>query len=338
MQIGRVADPGAEWDRYVESRPGACLGHAAAWARVLRGGYGIEPVYLAARNEQGSIQGVLPLARFRSLGGRRALVSLPFVDSAGLLADDAGTERALLEAALAEGMPLELRQRLAPGTAAGAGARVDLFLPLGGGCEARWRALPAKVRNQTRKASKQGLTLAPAAADAIGAFHRLHCTGMRELGSPPHAEPFLRAVTEEFGERARVLLAVDGERPVGGLVAIRYASAVTIPWASALRSERSRCPHHLVYWEALRWAEEVGATELDFGRSPPGSGTWRFKRGWGAVERPLQWTRFERDGAASPAASSSDSALLQALGRMWRWLPPAMCDRLGPALRRRIAS
>jgi hypothetical protein len=279
------------------------------------------------------------LARFRSLGGRRALVSLPFVDSAGLLADDAAAERALLDAALAEGIPLELRQRWpVPGTPAPANSRVDLFLPLGGGPEARWRALPAKVRNQARKALKQGLALAPASADLVGAFHRLHCAGMRELGSPPHAEPFLRAVVEGFGERARVLIAVDGERPIGGLVAIRYASAVTIPWASALQAERSRCPHQLVYWEALRWAEEVGAAELDFGRSPPGSGTWRFKRGWGALERPLHWTRFERDGAASPAASSGDSALLQALARMWRWLPATMCDRLGPALRRRIAS
>lgn len=341
MRIGRVDDPGAEWDRYVESRPGACLGHAAAWARALRDGYGIEPVYLAARDEESAIRGVLPLARFRSLGGRRALVSLPFVDSAGLLADDPAVEAALLDAALAlaDGAPLELRQRRpAPGTPPGEGARVDLYLPLGGGPEARWRALPAKVRNQTRKATRQGLALAPDSADRLGAFHRLHCAGMRELGSPPHAESFLRAVVEAFGERARVLVAVDGARAIGGLVAIRYASAVSVPWASALRAERSRCPHQLVYWEAIRWAEQGGAAELDFGRSPRDGGTWRFKRGWGALERPLHWTRFERGGAAARAGSSGDSALLQALGRMWRWLPPTMCDRLGPALRRRIAS
>jgi len=113
---------------------------------------------------------------------------------------------------------------------------------------------------------------------------------------------------------------------------------VTVPWASSLRAERSRCANQLVYWEALRWAEESGAAELDFGRSPEGSGTHRFKRGWGALERPLYWTRIERDGAVSHAASSGDSTLLQTLGRVWRRLPPTMCDRWGPALRRRIAS
>jgi hypothetical protein len=113
---------------------------------------------------------------------------------------------------------------------------------------------------------------------------------------------------------------------------------VTVPWASALRAERSRCPHQLVYWEAMRWAEESGAREFDFGRSPRSSGTWQFKRGWGALERALHWTRFERDGAASLAVSGGDSTLLQALARLWRWLPPTMCDRLGPVLRRRIAS
>lgn len=339
VRIERVADPGPDWDDYVESRPGASLGHAAAWSRALRDGYGIETAYLCARNGTGTIRGVLPLAWFRSLAGRRDLVSLPFLDAAGLLADDPAAERALLDAALALGLEVELRQRTPlTSVAVDAGSRVDLHLPLGGGPDVRWQALPAKVRNQTRKATKQGLSLAPAGADAVGAFHRLHCAGMRELGTPPHAERFLRAVADAFGDRARVVIANDGARPVAGLVAIRFAGAVTVPWASTLRSDVSRCPTQLVYWEALRWAEETGAAEFDFGRSPRESGTWRFKRGWGAEERPLYWMRFDRSGAVSVASSSGDSTLLQALGRVWRRLPPAMCERWGPALRRRIAS
>ena len=339
MRTECVGDPGAEWDRYVESRSDGTLGHAAAWSRALRAGYGIETVYLQARDESGAIRGVLPLAWFRSLAGRRGLVSLPFVDAAGVLADDASAERALLDAALAFGHELELRQRTPlSAVPVGPGPRVDLHLPIGGGPEACWRALPAKVRNQTRKATKQGLTLASDDRDLVGAFHRLHCAGMRELGTPPHSERFLRAVAEAFGTRARAVIASDGGRPVGGLVAIHFASAVTIPWASTLRSEQSRCPNQLVYWEALRWAEETGAKEFDFGRSPRDSGTWRFKRGWGALERPLYWIRFDRAGAASVAGSSGDSALLQALGRVWSRLPPGMCERWGPALRQRIAS
>jgi FemAB-related protein (PEP-CTERM system-associated) len=339
VRVERVEDPGKDWDDYVESRPGASLGHAAAWARALREGYGIGTVYLRARDDTGAVRGVLPLAHFRGLSGRRELVSLPFLDAAGLLADDEAAERALLAAARGLGLPFELRQRTPlASVAVGAGSRVDLHLPLGGGPEARWAALPAKVRNQTRKATKQGLALAVPTPDAAGAFHRLHCAGMHALGTPPHAERFLRAVLAAFGERARVLLATDAGRPVAGLVAIRFAGAVTVPWASTLRAEASRCPTQLVYWEALRWAEETGASEFDFGRSPRDSGTWRFNRGWGATERPLYWVRFDRTGAPSVAASSGDSRALQTLGAVWRRLPPRLCAGVGPTLRRRISS
>jgi FemAB-related protein (PEP-CTERM system-associated) len=295
-------------------------------------------VYLAARNADGTIRGVLPLARFRSLGGRQTLVSLPFLDAAGVLADGAEAEQALVEAAQALGLPLELRQRRPlAATPLAASSRVDLFLPLAGDPVARWHALPGKVRNQARKAQKH-CELAPPDADAVASFHRLHCAGMRELGTPPHSERFLRAVVDAFGARARVLIALREGRPIGGLIAIRYAAAVTVPWASSPRADVSHCPNHLVYWEALRWGEETGAAEFDFGRSPVGGGTYGFKRGWGASDRPLYWLRLEPGGRASVAASSGDSALLERLGRVWSRLPPVVCDRLGPVLRRRIAS
>ena len=100
MRIAEIADPGPEWDAFVEAQPAGQLGHASAWARVVREAYGLTPVYLEARNEDGAIAGVLPLVRFRGLGGGLELISMPFLDSAGVLAQDAASEQALLDAAL----------------------------------------------------------------------------------------------------------------------------------------------------------------------------------------------------------------------------------------------
>jgi serine/alanine adding enzyme len=100
MRVAVIADPGPEWDAFVEAEPGGQLGHAAAWARVVREAYGLTPVYLEARNEQGAITGVLPLVRFRGLGAKLELVSMPFLDSGGVLARDTATGQALLDAAL----------------------------------------------------------------------------------------------------------------------------------------------------------------------------------------------------------------------------------------------
>jgi predicted N-acyltransferase len=161
---------------------------------------------------------------------------------------------------------------------------------------------------------------------------------MRDLGSPVHSARFFSAAAEAFGDRLRIVVTRLGDRPVGGLVAIDFAGAVTVPWASTLREERRRCPNNQIYWEALRWAIERGAREFDFGRSPIGGGTYRFKRGWGAEERPLAWRRLNCAGDRLSPKSAGDSALLRGLSTIWSRLPVWVTTRLGPPLRRRISS
>lgn len=345
MRVDRVAEPGAEWDEFVAAMPGGTLAHASAWASVVRDAYRLAPCYLAARDAAGALAGILPLVRFRTLTGARELVSMPFHDTGGILARDPEAEIALREAALAEARAwgaraLELRQPgpLLAGPESPPGDRVDLVLPLPSGEEALWKGLSAKVRNQTRKASREGLTLAEERApDLVTRFYAPFTVNMRDLGSPVHGLAFYRAIAHRFGAAVRFVVAQDGTRPVGGLVAFRYAGLVSVPWASTLRAERARCPNNLIYWEALRWAVAGGARAFDFGRSPPGSGTHRFKVGWGAEERPLPWLRLDpRTGGVLPGGSGAGGALRR-LTEVWSRLPVVVASRLGPLLRRRLS-
>ncbi len=344
MRVVVAADPGPEWDSFVEAEPAGQLGHASAWARVVREAYGLAPIYLEARNEQGGIAGVLPLVRFRNLRGRLELVSMPFLDSAGILARDPATRRALLDAALElakeqRASALELREIAVPGAEEPEQTRVDLVLALESDEDAQWRSLRAKVRNQTRKATSEGLSIAPSDdARLLEAFYQPFCRNMRDLGSPVHSERFFAVASEAFGDRLRFIATRLGNKSVGGLVAIRFAGAVSVPWASTLREERARCPNNQIYWEALRWAIQLGMREFDFGRSPIGGGTYRFKLGWGAKERPLAWRRFSPSGDRLAASAAGDSAMLRRLSAVWARLPVPVTARLGPWLRRRISS
>jgi FemAB-related protein (PEP-CTERM system-associated) len=344
VRIERLVSPGSEWDAFVEAQPGATLAHAAVWASVLRRAYRLHPVYLVARAAGGAIRGVLPLVRFRTLRGRRELVSLPFHDTGGVLADAPEAARALLEAALdlareAEASALELRQREPLLDLPSAPLdRVDLVLDLEPDEEAQWQALPAKVRNQTRKATREGLRLLPGGAELAPAFFAPFASNMRDLGSPVHGLAFFAAMAEAFGSRLRFFVAGDGARPVGGLVAIHFAGTVTVPWASTLRAERSRCPNNLIYWEAIRWSVSLRAREFDFGRSPIEAGTYRFKKGWGARERPLAWLRLDRDGSPLPIESVSEEPVLRRLSELWQRLPVEVTRWLGPRIRRHLAN
>jgi len=353
MQVERVSDPGTEWDAYAEAHPGVCVGHAAAWASVMRESYGLEPHYLAARSPTAELAGVLPLVRFPTPLRSAELISLPYLDAAGILASDLEAEAALRVAALelADSLAaraLELRQprplcagvdQPANGGGEAGSGRVNLVLKLECDEESQWKALRAKVRNQTRKAEREDLEIAEGTSDELLAdFYGPFQVNMRDLGSPVHARAFFRCAARHFGARLRFVVARLGDRPVGGLVAIRYGNAVSVPWASTLRSERRRCPNNLIYWEALRWAIRQGAQEFDFGRSPQGSGTHRFKLGWGAREESLAWLRQRPDGSPIPMTVSNPGALLQRLSRLWTRLPVPVAGALGPRIRRYLSN
>nr|NJM03195.1 hypothetical protein [Desulfobacula sp.] len=66
--------------------------HLFNWSRVIEETYGHRPVYLAAvrpvQTGNPGICGILPLFRFKTLVNGLRLVSVPFFDTAGILARD----------------------------------------------------------------------------------------------------------------------------------------------------------------------------------------------------------------------------------------------------------
>ncbi len=345
MLIEHVIRPADEWDEFAESHPEVRLGHAAAWASVLSDAYGLESRYLAARDDRGELCGILPLVLFRSRpAGRKRLISLPYLDGAGILALDADVADRLLEHALQFASSqhldgLELRSSASssdlPKEQDGMN-RVNLVLRLEQDSDAQWKALRAKVRNQTRKAEREGLELMNGEpAGLLAAFLEPFRVNMRDLGSPVHSQAFFRSAANHFGDRLRFIVTQHDGRPVGGLVAIRFGNRVAVPWASTLRSERKRCPNNQIYWDAINWAVETGAKEFDFGRSPRDGGTYRFKKGWGAVEEPLDWRRFDSNGSSLPPPQrpAGPSPVLELLSRLWTRLPVPIASWLGARIR-----
>jgi len=325
------------WQHAVSGLAHATLAHAPEWRTVIRNAYGHEPLYLVATDDEGRT-GALPAFLVRRPLVGSVAVSMPFLDAGGPCAGSSAIAQALVRRLVEEASRLHatsVDMRCAdelPLESAPMGHKVNMTLELTSDADRLWRQLDGSVRNQVRKAERNGLSIEFGGAEKLDAFHAIFAVRMHDLGSPVHSRGFFDAVFRSFGNRARVTIVRKGTTPVGGLIALAHNDTVTVPWASCLPEYFSLCSNMLLYWETIRSACSEGYARFDFGRSTRGSGTYRFKRQWGAVESPLYW--YSIPIGAGKGHATGDGATAARLVGLWKRLPLSVTRRLGPHVRR----
>jgi len=341
IEVGEAGEHDAcEWDAFVQGHSSATVYHLWPWRRVFEEVFGHRTVYLIARRG-GVVAGILPLVRFDTWLFGRFMVSLPFVNYGGVVASDDVVARALLDAARAQAQHararhVELRdvRRRFPELPARS-HKVAMLLRLRSSEAEQWDGLDRKVRNQVRKAERSGLVASIGGRELVPDFYDVFAENMRDLGTPVYSRRLFEAVIDALPTVARVLVVRHGGRSVAGGIAISWRGRIEVPWASSLGTYRVMCPNNLLYWTAIRHAIESGCDTLDFGRSTPDSGTFHFKRQWGAEALPLFWEYVLMDGATLPDQSPSNPKFHMAV-EAWKRLPLAATNVLGPHIVRAI--
>ncbi len=337
--VREETDPSA-WDRYVDAHPQATQYHRWVWGRVVEESFGHRTHYLSARRG-GRIVGLLPLVLMRSRLFGTFLVSVPFFNYGGLLSDGPEVDRDLLAAAEEIGRRegasfIELRHSENKGCLVHTREhKVTMLLELERDQARQWGAIGAKVRNQVRKAEKSGLVASTGGSELLDEFYEIFSVNMRDLGTPVYAKRFFATMAARVGDAFRAVVVRHRERPVAAGFLLRFRDRLEIPWASSLRRYNALCPNNLLYWTALRWAVEQGVRQFDFGRSTPGSGTYRFKEQWGAKPVQLYWQYALLRGTDLPHLSPDNARYRLAIA-IWRRLPLGLTRWLGPRLVRNL--
>ncbi len=322
------------WDRYVAAHPQATQYHRWLWRRVVEQSFGHRTYYLSAR-QTGQVVGLLPLVLMRSRLFGRFLVSLPFFNYGGLLCDRPEVETDLLRAAEEIGRSahvgfIEFRHSEKKACLARTKEhKVTMLLDLKSHPKSQWEALGAKVRNQIRKAEKSNLAATVGGPELLDDFYHVFSVNMRDLGTPVYSKQFFATMAAHVGDAFRAVVVRHHEHPVAAAFLLRFRDRLEIPWASSVRQYNAFCPNNLLYWEALQWAVRHGVKWFDFGRSTPGSGTYRFKEQWGARPVQLYWQYSLPDGSRLPHLSPENRKYRLAAG-LWRRLPIRLTRWLGP--------
>jgi len=334
MQIRQATDADrTAWDDFVLRHAEGTAYQLFAWQEAVGRAYGFRGAYLLAHHGA-TVCGILPLVDFRVPFVGRTLISLPYCDAGGVLADSEGVARALLAQAkvLAQkhgaGIQIRALQPL-PAATGNLTDKVRMVLELPTSSDQLLASLEAKVRSQVKKPVRDGLSVKLGTEELINDFYQVFAENMRDLGSPVHSRQWIEAIVAAYGERVRVAVVYtpDGTPSAAGVVLI-HPTTMSIPWASSLRRYNHLNPNMLLYWIFLSLAIDSGCKQFDFGRSTPGEGTYRFKEQWGARPQPLYWHDLAKNGwQAGTAANREDApgrhAARQRAAEFWRRMPLA---------------
>ncbi len=328
------------WDAYVWNHPQGVAYHQFAWGQAVKNAYRFEPVYLIA--EMGSeIVGVFPFIRLKVPLLGSSLVSLPYCDLGGVLAnnDSVASELTNFTLSLADrnnDKKVELRRSAQAGEMSGS-SKVRMILNLPNSSEELMEGFKAKLRSQVKKPTKDGLMAELGGSELLNDFYQVMAINMRDLGSPVHSRHWFEEVASQYGENSRIGIVRNPDgKAIGGGIILLHNNIVSIPWASTLREHNRQNPNMLLYWKFLSFAADNGFEAFDFGRSTPGEGTYRFKEQWGAKPLPLHWFSLLSDDTQEEKVNSKSNKRKFIEG-VWSRMPLTFANFAGSHLRKYIS-
>jgi len=339
LGIEEFAGSATEWNEFVKRSDGWTHCHLWGWQEVMQRALGHETLYLGARAADGSLEGILPLVRVRSIVFGHYLVSMPFLNYGGPLGTDAAVlslaEFAAQRADAGGCRLLELRSRHErPIDMPASHRKVTVTLKLApGDPDAVMAGFPAKLRSQVRRPLREGVEVR-IGQDQLGPFYSVFAEHMRDLGTPVLGRQFFESIAAMFGDSVWFGCAWNARAPVAAGCGFRWGSEFEMTWASALRSHSRTSANMLLYTRFMERAATEGLTTFNFGRCTPGSGTHRFKQQWGGEDEKLWW--YHRESDSSEATPSPDHGALSLGPKIWRHLPLAVANGLGPRIVRFI--
>lgn len=332
-EASSLQDP--RWDAYVRSHPDATWFHRSGWHRVAARTFGY-PFHGFLATRDGRVTGALPLSRVPGFPRGVSLISSPLAVYGGVIADDAESGRALLDAAAALGRRLdagylELRGGMRFDELPGKDLYVTFRRPIGPDHDANFAAIRRKQRTSIRNAQKHDLRHRFGRHDLVDTFYSIYSRSLRDLGTPSFPKRLFHDLLDEFEEDCDILVVEREGKPLASVLSFYDRNQVLPYYAGTLREGYPYSASDFMYWSLMSAAADRGCTLFDFGRSKRGTGAFEYKRHWGFEPTPLDY-RYQLIGERQVPDLSPKNPRFSLAIQLWRRLPLAVTQRLGPAV------
>ena len=227
------------WDEYVFKKQSSIY-HDSRWSQLIKKVFGHESYYLmAVENEK--VVGVFPLVQLKSLLFGNFLISMPYFNYGGVVADTQEIMHSLISSAheLSDELGCShIEMRFDSEQAIELPSRTDkitMLLGLPDDPEDLWQNLGSKIRAQVKRPIREGVEFLTGGQELLDDFYYVFSTNMRDLGTPVYSRQFFREMLNTFNDNSFIgVVRLNGEA-VGAGFLIGNNGKLEIPWASTLR-------------------------------------------------------------------------------------------------------
>jgi FemAB-related protein (PEP-CTERM system-associated) len=325
-----------KWDDYAETS-GASIYHFSRWRHLIKKNFGHESYYLYAVDSANAFVGILPLIRLKSALFGDFLISMPYFNYGGVVADDNEIELELVRSAEelrknlgcshvelrdAESKEYELPVRT---------DKVTVLLDLPSDADILWKSIGSKRRAQINRPIREGVLFVTGGIELLKEFYQVFSVNMRDLGTPVYGYKFFEDILNLLGKNAIIAVVRLNNKPVAAGFLLGNKGRLEIPWASTLRKFNHIGVNMYLYWNILKYAIENGYQTFDFGRSSHDAGTLKFKKQWGGSTKQLYWHYLLADPENIPSLNPANAKFKLAIS-IWQKLPVFITNYLGPAI------
>jgi FemAB-related protein (PEP-CTERM system-associated) len=338
-QLGDSANDKKRWDAFVEACEEATFFHRAGWKAVVERSYGHDCPYLFAEQD-GRIEGILPLVHINSLIFGNAIISNAFcvrggpvaVTDAAMAALEAEAVR-LAEERGVDHLEFRLKEPAHPDWLCKGDLYANFAKAIDPDPDKNMLAIPRKQRAMVRKGIKGGLV--GEIDDGIERFFRLYAESLRNLGTPVHSKRFFQTLVEVFGDQCEITTVVHDSVPISTVLTFYFRDQVLPYYGGGSPRAREHAAFDFMYWDVMRRACEQGYRIFDYGRSKSGTGSFAFKKHWGFDPEPLHYEYKLIRRREAPDVNPLNPKY-QAFIALWKRLPLPMANAFGPYLARQL--
>ncbi len=336
IAIKQLDKNSTEWDQYVKQNIAASIYHLSQWKKLINDTFGHASVYLYATNENNKIVGILPITHLKSKLFGSFMVSVPYFNYGGAVADHPEIEKRLLEAAaihakkenisnieyrddiLREGLPVKTE-------------KINMILTLPSSKKQLWDSFTPKLRAQIKRPQQENTSTMIGKENCLDEFYQVFSRNMRDLGTPVYSKLFFKNILYSFPNNATIIIIRLNNKPVSAAFLLGYKDKLEIPWASTIKETNHLSMNMLLYWEVLQFAISRKFKAFDFGRSSKDAGTYKFKKQWGAQGKNSYWHYWLNEGVEMPSLNPNNPKYKLVIA-IWKKLPIFITKIIGPGI------